>query len=754
MCSNRKRNHGVTGYLLFISLLLLLPIIALGQGNFESKASGAWNTKATWRVVSGRDNDTIPDANDFVVIKTGHTVTSGNQNRDCATLTINTGGTLSIDNSGNVRINASPGSATISGTVAQSSSGSLQETGNGTRTLTLGSGGKITVGGTSALPAFDVYTFDPTSTFEYTASANQNVQSGIAYGNLTLGGTGTKTYSPIAADSTLRVYGTLSVATGVTFNMSTNVLYAKFYGDVLNNGTINSSVGIVVTEMLGAHWTNNGSYLRSLVPGYGKQPTVTFFGTQIAGTTNPQKFCDVVFEGACSASISLDSLRNVTIRPGATFSAGSGTIAFTGAWSNAGTFTANTSTVVCMDTAKQFVDATTFHNLTVNNRGGISLNGNMTTDATGVLTLTNGSVATESYTLSIDNSAPAAIVMGTNGITGAVSRAIEPGSTAGYAFLGPNAVVTPNGTGNPAQITMREFPGTFPPNLSPSADTTKIVKRYYTITQTGAGAGYSQAVQLPYLDGEVRGNEATYALFSNGGSGWVNQGSFMANPASNYVMQAGLTTFGNWAIAEGDQALPIQLAYFRARLEQSSNNVIMSWRTLSETNNYGFFVQKSSGTEGSYTDIPEAFIPGHGTTVEPHDYAWTDASLPQGVFYYRLKQMDLDGTISYSDAVRVEAGSPLSVKENVPVIFSLAQNYPNPFNPETSIEFSVDAKAYTTVTVHNILGQLIATLYADVAVAGQSYRVHFNGAELSNGIYFIALHSGEKSALRKMTLLK
>jgi hypothetical protein len=739
----------------FLAVFLSSPAITFCQGNFESKASGAWNVKTSWIVVSGTDADTIPDANDNVIIKAGHTITAGNQVRNCSNLTIETGGVLSIDNSGNVRINAAPGFATINGTVTMSNSGTLMETGTGTRGLTIGSGGKLTISGTGAFPAFDSYTLDANSTVEYVGSANQNVQSGIIYGNLTLGGTGTKTVAPLPADTAFRTNGSVIVSSGVTLDVSTNILYARFFGDVQIDGTINSAVGIVTTEMHGAHWVNNGTYLRSTTEGYGQLPAITFYGTQISGTVSPQLLYDVIFEGNCSSLVSLDSLRNVTLRPGSTFTPGSATsIRFTGSWTSIGSFSPGTSTVSCIGTSTQNLTATAFNNLVLNNAAGILLTGDVVIGTSGTLTQTAGSISTGAYTLTVDNPDPASVVPGTNVITGTVRRAIAPGSTTGYTFLGPNAIITPNGIANPASITLKEYPGVFPPNLAPSADTGKIVKRYYTITQAGVGAGYSQAVQLPYLDGEVRGNEVTYALFSNNGSGWVNQGSFMSNPASNFVLQAGLSSFGDWAIAEGDQALPIQLAHFTASVAQNSNNVILNWRTLSETNNYGFGVQRSPGAEGNYADLPGAFIPGHGTTVEPHDYSWTDQSVPQGVYYYRLKQMDLDGTTTYSDGVRIETGSPLTVTQTRPATFALAQNYPNPFNPETSIEFTVDARNYTTVRVHNILGQEVGTLFADMAEAGQTYRVRFDGTGLPNGVYFFALTSGSKSSLRKMTLLK
>jgi hypothetical protein len=217
-------------------LLLAFHMTAAAQADFESKASGAWNSTTTWTIVSGADADTIPDADDNVTIKTTCTVTIGSANRNCASLLINSGGILSVDNTSSIRVNANPGSATINGTLLMSSTGNLQETGNGTRSLILGSSGKITISGTAPFPPFDLYTFDPNSTVEYTASANQNVQSGIVYGNLTLGGSGRKTAAPLPSDMAFTANGKVTINGGVTFDVSTNILYANFNGDVQIDG--------------------------------------------------------------------------------------------------------------------------------------------------------------------------------------------------------------------------------------------------------------------------------------------------------------------------------------------------------------------------------------------------------------------------------------------------------------------------------------------------------------------------------------
>ncbi len=102
----------------------------------------------------------------------------------------------------------------------------------------------------------------------------------------------------------------------------------------------------------------------------------------------------------------------------------------------------------------------------------------------------------------------------------------------------------------------------------------------------------------------------------------------------------------------GEDPLPIQLWYFTATVI-ADRHVELEWGTLSEQNNYGFFVQKSQNETSGFTDIPGSFVAGHGTTNDPHEYSWIDTSTSPGQWYYRLKQMDFDGTLHYTDAERV-----------------------------------------------------------------------------------------------------
>jgi hypothetical protein len=282
-----------------------------------------------------------------------------------------------------------------------------------------------------------------------------------------------------------------------------------------------------------------------------------------------------------------------------------------------------------------------------------------------------------------------------------------------------------------------------------------IAKRYYRLDQTGAGPAFSYTLRLPYLQSEVRGNELDYVLWRNGGTGWANMGSVLVEPTDNYVEQSSLNSFSDWAIAEDNAALPIQLAYFSAYHASNAGNVICEWGTVTETNNYGFFVQRSANAPLAYTDLPNSFVPGHGTTLEPHSYQWTDQSVAPGRYYYRLKQVDLDGTTHCAEGVEVlVSGTTGSGTTEFTRGFALAQNYPNPFNPSTNIEFTVEQRGHAVLTIYNVLGEEMARLFDGVADAGRTYSMLFNAGSLPNGVYVYKLVSNQSSSQRKMVLVK
>jgi hypothetical protein len=157
------------------------------------------------------------------------------------------------------------------------------------------------------------------------------------------------------------------------------------------------------------------------------------------------------------------------------------------------------------------------------------------------------------------------------------------------------------------------------------------------------------------------------------------------------------------------------------------------------------------------------FVDGKGTSTNRVTYNFEDNNLTNNRYYYRLKQLDFDGSFEYSNEVQININDLND--------FQLYQNYPNPFNPSTKIKYTIPTSnspllggtrgGFVTLIVYDVLGNEIARLVNEEQPAG-SYEVEFNASSvigsttgrLVSGIYFYQLKAGDYYTSRKMLLLK
>ena len=215
------------------------------------------------------------------------------------------------------------------------------------------------------------------------------------------------------------------------------------------------------------------------------------------------------------------------------------------------------------------------------------------------------------------------------------------------------------------------------------------------------------------------------------------------------ILRAATYGRGSWETVLFEP-LPVQIASFTGLFV--NNNVQTFSDVQTNRQSYGFYVQGRSNGIVEWSDLPNSFVAGHGTTNEPQNYSFTHANVANGQRQYRLKQVDLDGTVHFTEPITVS--SPTSVTEQVPIEFTLKQNYPNPFNPATNIAFSVAQTGRATLEIYNMLGQKLLTLFDDIVEPGQYKTVRFDGSSFASGLYFYRLQSGNKSDLKKLLLLK
>lgn len=251
------------------------------------------------------------------------------------------------------------------------------------------------------------------------------------------------------------------------------------------------------------------------------------------------------------------------------------------------------------------------------------------------------------------------------------------------------------------------------------------------------------------VDGFISGHTISYKYWKQS----YNKEDGPSAPVASYSMGDGtFAPLGTAVLTLEFFNLPVQLSSFTAS-RVSGSQITLRWTTLSETNNYGFEVEKSVNQPDAFTRIPNSFVSGHGTVLVPQDYAFTDDNVSAGVLYYRLVQIDLDGTAHRSDAVKVELTTS-TPEGTVPGELQLLQNYPNPFNPSTEVKFSVEKTGQTTVKVYDLLGREVATLFNGVAEAGRYHVVTFSASPNASGTFYLRLETDHQSMVRRMLLVR
>jgi photosystem II stability/assembly factor-like uncharacterized protein len=214
-----------------------------------------------------------------------------------------------------------------------------------------------------------------------------------------------------------------------------------------------------------------------------------------------------------------------------------------------------------------------------------------------------------------------------------------------------------------------------------------------------------------------------YYLTDDGGNSWteftddVPSGISSFHALLNYV---GYGVGSNGLVLKYYDTLyvPVELISFTA--DYINKSVNLKWMTASELNNYGFEIQRAFGD--NFWEVIN-FVSGKGTTLEANVYCFNDKTYQQGIVRYRLKQIDYNGSFTFSKVIQLDIGLPRK--------FSLKQNFPNPFNPSTTISYALPFESNVRLEIYDIIGSLIKSYEINAQQAG--YRnIVWNGRNSSN----------------------
>ncbi|WP_051359822.1 T9SS type A sorting domain-containing protein [Adhaeribacter aquaticus] len=257
-------------------------------------------------------------------------------------------------------------------------------------------------------------------------------------------------------------------------------------------------------------------------------------------------------------------------------------------------------------------------------------------------------------------------------------------------------------------------------SLSSGTDLIQFISYGGTITATSGPAAGTTSQDIGITESLEEGNNHSLS-FNLLNTRQANGGAWVSNPY-NYNTKGYDNNTENLSLGV-PQTLPVTLLFFRAKSEPKG--VLLSWATASEINNEKFEVQRSLNEAGAFESI--ASLKGNGTTHQEHQYTYTDNNPMAGLVYYRLKQLDWDGTISYSPI--------LAVNRKVTSLNSM-KIYPNPVMDELTVNLDKSSPNSTyQIQVINSSGQIVLEQQEPAGI----YTLTVPTQKLATGTYYLIL---------------
>lgn len=410
---------------------------------------------------------------------------------------------------------------------------------------------------------------------------------------------------------------------------------------------------------------------------------------------------------------------------------------------NGGVLTCNNRTIECNGSSvrQQISGVTNLDNLTVNNSYGVALQNNLTVNQ--ILCLKTGNLITgETSTVSPGSSGTVSGETTGSYIVGnlTVSRAL--GADSGNSF-GNIGVSLNSGQDDLGVVTITRISG---PAGRATVNGKTSIDRKWTISSVNAPIS-GRTLTLAWVADDDNGkNLSTVRVYRMLEGTWDTVGTIQN--ASAHQVSVFTTHFSDWTVLSMENPLPVEISSFTA--QPVDRNIKLTWVTVTEINSSHFIVERNRAIENKEW-LELARIPAGSYSNSPRIYSWEDCNLAAGMYSYRLKMVDNDGTFSYSPIIESEIAKPAS--------FVLSPNYPNPFNPATTITYQLADRGYVKLSIFDILGKELFIMVNAFQEAG-SHSVKFNGADFASGIYLLRLKiSGTNNeqlfyAERKMTLLK
>jgi Secretion system C-terminal sorting domain len=426
---------------------------------------------------------------------------------------------------------------------------------------------------------------------------------------------------------------------------------------------------------------------------------------------------------------------------------------------------------------------TYFNNLTISKSAGTvqELRQLRNSLCDGVLNLTNDFLNTQAFNFLVANPAINAIqrtgpiapnytnsmtegyVTSTPGSAGRLARATGPVAGVRYLFPVGNATrfrpveVTPSAT--ISNVYAVQFVNLPTPNIALRAATLATINpAWYHFIERGSPTAATEDVRI-YHDftadnicdiNNVTMSEWNLALWADLSPTTSTQNT---SPTLSFTHKAGYPAgyptpwvSNQWALAgqffvpgEMSCVFPAELTTIRAEALQSS--ILVEWEAASQSNNLGWEVERSTNGR-DFADI--GWVDGHGTTSTAMLYDKEDRDVLPGVlYYYRLRQTDVNGATNRSEIVTAMLGD---------LGFVIGNLYPNPSTGQVTVPISVTEATDVRISVVNMLGQEVFGQLNALESGGQFQAVTLDLARLAQGVYQVNLAIQGKVVTQKLVI--
>ncbi|EMR04105.1 T9SS type A sorting domain-containing protein [Cesiribacter andamanensis] len=274
-------------------------------------------------------------------------------------------------------------------------------------------------------------------------------------------------------------------------------------------------------------------------------------------------------------------------------------------------------------------------------------------------------------------------------------------------------------------------------------------QEYWTVQQLGGSAAAQLALYWDEQSGiaEVAEEDLLVARWSRDDSRWRDEGNdgmeSAADPEEGRLRSApGLSSFGNQGGDRGiftfgttnpQAPLPVTLISFDAALR--GKDVVLQWRTATEEGNSHFLVQRSRDGVDFTTLGSIASKAAEGNSQQELAYTFSDVGVAEvlaGPLYYRLEQVDIDGSREYSPVVLVQLSNPH---------FTVNGIYPNPFTHNLVVNLQGSRDQQVQLRVLHSDGRLLAEQQLHVQ-KGETIMPIGQLQHLPAGLYVLEITAG------------